>query len=200
VTQDRPFTRLVSIACHDLVTPLSTVHGFAKTLERLELETPADQYVEMIRLAGEQMRELIEQLRIAAQIEAGRYAPPLVEVDSLELAQGAAGALDEQRVIVSGEGAAVMVEPVAARRALAQLARAAARYGGHDSVDLTVRGAELAISPLGPSAAPVLLGERLDELGAPAAAILIRALGGTLAAEEERLVIRLPEPSPASPS
>jgi signal transduction histidine kinase len=196
VTQDRPFTKLVSIACHDLVNPLATIHGFAKTLERHELAEPAGRYVEMIRLAGEQMRELIEQLRIVAQIEAGRYAPPLVEVDSLELAHGAAKAFDEERVTVSGEGAAVMVEPVAAGRAVAQLARAAARFGGHDSVDLTVRGHELTISPLGPSAAPVLLGERLDELGAPAAAILIRALGGSVAAEGERLLIRLP----ASPS
>jgi signal transduction histidine kinase len=193
VTQDRQFTKLVTIACHDLVNPLATIHGFARTLERLELDEPAGRYVEMVRLAGEQMRDLIEQLRIAAQIEAGRYDPTLVEVDSLELARGAAAALDEGRVAVSGEGSLVRVEPVATGRAVAQLVRAAARYGGYDSVDLVVRGAELAISPLGRAAAPVLLGERLDELGAPAAAVLIRALGGSLAAEDERLLIRLPE-------
>jgi signal transduction histidine kinase len=194
VTQDRPYTKLVSIACHDLVNPLATIHGFAKTLERLELDEPAGRYVEMIGLAGEQMRELIEQLRIATQIEAGRYAPTLVEVDSLELAHGAAEALGEERVTVSGEGSLVMVDPDPARRAVAQLARAAARYGGHDSVDLAVRGPELAISPLGRAAAPVLLGERFDELGGPAAALLIRALGGSVAAEDERLLILLPEP------
>ena len=193
MTQDRPYTKLVSIACHDLVNPLATIHGFARTLERLELDQPAGRYVEMIRLAGEQMRELIEQLRIANQIEAGRYAPTLVEVDSLELAQGAVELLDEGRVTVSGVGSLVMVDPDPARRAVAQLARAAARYGGYDSVALAVHGPELAISPLGRSAAPVLLGERIDELGAPAAAILIRALGGTLTAEDERLLIRLPE-------
>jgi signal transduction histidine kinase len=192
VTQDRQFTKLVSIACHDLVNPLATIHGFARTLERLELDEPAGRYVEMIRLAGEQMRDLIEQLRIAAQIEAGRYDPALVEVDSLELARGAAEAL-EGRVTVTGEGSLVRVEPVAVGRAVAQLVRAAARYGGYDSVDLVVRGPELAISPLGRAAAPVLLGERVNELGAPASAALIRALGGSLAAEDERLVIRLPE-------
>ena len=194
MTQDRPYTKLVSIACHDLVTPLSTVHGFARTLERLELDEPARRYVEMIGLAGEQMRELIEQLRIATQIEAGRYAPALVEVDSLELARGAAEALDDERVAVSGVGSSVMVDPHPTRRAVAQLARAAVRYGGHDGVDLVVRGAELSISPLGRAAAPVLLGERFDELGGPAAAMLIRALGGSVAAEDERLLVRLPEP------
>jgi signal transduction histidine kinase len=193
MTQDRPYTKLVSIACHDLVNPLATIHGFARTLERLELDEPAGRYVEMIRLAGEQMRELIEQLRIATQIEAGRYAPALVGVDSLELARGAAEALDDGRVTVSGEGSVVMVDPDPARRAVAQLVRAAARYGGYDSVELLVRGPELAISPLGRAAAPVLLGERFDELGGPAAAMLIRALGGSLAAEDECLLIRLPE-------
>jgi signal transduction histidine kinase len=193
VTQDRPYTKLVSIACHDLVTPLATIHGFAGTLERLELDEPAGRYVEMIGRAGEQLRELIEQLRIATQIEAGRYAPVLVEVDSLELARGAAEALDDERVTVSGEGSLVMVDPDPTRRAVAQLVRAALRYGGHEGVDLVVSGPGLAISPLGRSAAPVLLGERFDELGGPAAAMLIRALGGSLAAEAERLVVRLPE-------
>jgi signal transduction histidine kinase len=193
VTQDRPYTKLVSIACHDLVTPLATIHGFAGTLERLELDEPAGRYVEMIGRAGEQLRELIEQLRIATQIEAGRYAPVLVEVDSLELARGAAEALDDERVTVSGEGSLVMVDPDPTHRALAQLVRAALRYGGHDGVDLVVSGPGLAISPLGRAAAPVLLGERFDELGGPAAAMLIRALGGSLAAEAERLVVRLPE-------
>jgi signal transduction histidine kinase len=198
VTQDPAFTRLVSIACHDLLTPLSTVKGFAQTLERSELQPPADRYVEMIVLAGEQMRELIEQLRVVAQIEAGRYAPVLVEVDSLDLVRSAAEAFDAERATVSGEGGAVLVEPDAARRALAQLARATARHNGEDSVDVAVRGAELVFSPLSAAAAPVLLGERIDELGAPAAAILIRALGGTLAAQDDRLVVCLPEPSATS--
>ena len=194
MTQDRPYTKLVSIACHDLVNPLATVHGFARTLEGLELDAPAGRYVEMIRLAGEQLRDLIEQLRIATLIEAGRYAPALVEVDSVELARSAAEALGEERVAVSGEGSGVMVDPDPVRRALAQLVRAALRYGGQDSVDLVVSGPELAVSPLGRAAAPGLLGERFDELGGPAAASLIRSL----AADEERLVVRLPEPGPGS--
>ena len=102
-----------------------------------------------------------------------------------------------ERVTVSGEGSVVMVDPDPTRRAIAQLVRAALRYGGHEGVDLVVSGPGLAISPLGRAAAPVLLGERFDELGGPAAALLIRALGGSLAVDDERLVVRLPEASSA---
>ena len=196
MTQDRSFIKLVSIACHDLMNPLATVHGFARTLERVELGEPAGRYVEMIRLAGDELRELIEQLRIVAQIEAGRYAPALVEVDSLELTRGAAEAFDPERVSISGDGSTVMVDPDPARRALGQLMRAAARYNGRDSVEVTVQGSDIALSPLGSAAAPVLLGERIDELGAPAAAVLMRALGGTLAAQDDRLVVGLQQPRP----
>jgi len=71
LTDDSEFARLVSLACHDLRTPLATVHGFATTLVRGGgLEPPADRYVEMIDLASAQLAELIEEF-------AGRgYAVP----------------------------------------------------------------------------------------------------------------------------
>ena len=51
MTDDTAFPRLVSLACHDLRTPLATVSGFAKTLTRSgSLEAPADRYVAMIEL------------------------------------------------------------------------------------------------------------------------------------------------------
>jgi len=34
VENDTFFARLVSLACHDVRTPLATVNGFVKTLER----------------------------------------------------------------------------------------------------------------------------------------------------------------------
>jgi signal transduction histidine kinase len=189
---ERSFPELVSIACHDLRTPLATVYGFVRTLERLDLEAPANDYTEIILAASEQMRDLLDQLSIVERIESGRYAPALAEVDSLALASEAADELGEGRVLVSGEGAPVRVERVATRRALAQLARAAARHGGHDSVGLEVRGPELQLFPLTRTSTPVLLGEDVRELGAPAAGVLIRFLGGSVEAQDERLLIRLP--------
>jgi signal transduction histidine kinase len=189
---ERSFLELVSIACHDLRTPLATVYGFVRTLERLDLEGPAREYSKIIREASDQMRDLLDQLTIMGQIESGGYAPTLVEVDSLALAREAAEDLGEGRVLVSGEGAAVRVAHEATRRALAQLARAAARHGGQDSVNLEVHGSELQLFPLTRTSTPVLLGEDVRELGAPAAGMLIRFLGGSLEARDERLLIRLP--------
>jgi signal transduction histidine kinase len=189
---EQSFPELVSIACHDLRTPLATVYGFVRTLRRLDLEAPADEYTEFILAASEQMRDLLDQLSIVERIESGRYDPRLTDVDSLALALEAAEELGADRVAVSGQGTAVRVEPDATRRALAQLARAAARHGGVDSVDLTVRGVELELSPLTRSSTPVLLGEEMRELGAPAAGVLIRFLGGSLEARDGRLLISLP--------
>src|ERR671922_252139 len=61
--QDTSFVRLVSLACHDLRTPLATVHGFARTISRTGgLEEPASRYLEMIEAASGQLAELLDQL------------------------------------------------------------------------------------------------------------------------------------------
>jgi signal transduction histidine kinase len=192
MTNERHFPELVSVACHDILTPLATVYGFARTLEQLPLEAPAPRYLEMIGAASAQIDELVDQLRLAARIESGKYEPLLAERDSLDLAREAAARLEEGRVNVSGTGGQVRVDPEPTVRALSQLARAAARFGGHESVELEADGSTLVLSPLSRTAEPVVLGEDPRELAAPAAALLIRALGGELVAEEERLLIGLP--------
>ena len=143
MANDRRFAELVSVACHDILTPLATVYGFARTLEQLPLEAPAPRYLEMIGAASAQIDDLVDQLRLVARIESGKYDPTLVERDSLELAQAAAERLEEGRLNVAGRGAPVLVDPEPAARALSQLARAAARFGGHESVSLDVDGPEL---------------------------------------------------------
>jgi signal transduction histidine kinase len=195
MTNDRQFAELVSVACHDILTPLATVYGFARTLEQLPLEAPAPRYLEMIGAASNQIDELVDQLRLVARIESGRYEPTLIEFDSLELAEKAAARLEEGRVTVAGTGAPVRVDPEPTIRALSQLARAAARFGGHESVSLEVRGSELVLSPLSRAAQPVVLGNEPRELAAPAAALLVRALGGVLEARAETLLIRFPSGS-----
>jgi signal transduction histidine kinase len=192
MTNDRQFAELVSVACHDIKTPLATVYGFARTLEKLPLDDPAPRYLEMVAAASKQIDDLVEQLRLVARIQAGTYSPTLVERDSLELVQEAAAQFTDGRVNVSGTGAPVQVDAEPVVRALSQLARAAARHGGYDSVDVEVRGAELTLSPLSRTARPVVLGEDPRELAAPAGAALIRTLGGELEARDETLVIRLP--------
>jgi signal transduction histidine kinase len=191
--QDTSFPRLVSLACHDLRTPLATVHGFARTISRTaDLGQPTARYVEMIEAASAQLAELLDDLSLAARIESRRYDPTAMEADSLELARGAAERLGEERVGVAGAGATVRVDVPATDRALSSLARCALRHGGLERVELRVDGPELTIAPITPSAAPVVLGEDLRDLGAAVAVRAIRALGGTVELEGETLRVWLP--------
>ena len=189
---DTAFARLVSLACHDLRTPLATVSGFAKTLTRAgSLEDPAARYVAMIETAAAQMAELLDELGIVARIESGRYEPALRDADTLELAQSAARELGEERVAVSGTGTTVQVDVEPTRRAVAALAQSALRHGGFDEVTLEVAGAELRISPVTDASRPVLLGEDLRDLGAAVAGIVIRWQGGSLTVEDASLRVTL---------
>jgi signal transduction histidine kinase len=189
---DSDFARLVSLACHDLRTPLATVHGFATTLARGGgLEPPADRYVEMIDAASAQLAELIDELSLAARIESGRYEPTPREADSLELAQAAAARLGEDRVHVSGTGSALETDAEALERGLAALFQSALRHGGLDTVEVEVDGAEVRLSPVTPSAAPVVLGDDLRDLGAAVAVRLVRRLGGSVAVAGDKLTVRL---------
>ena len=192
MTNDVDFARLVSLACHDLRTPLATVHGFARTLANGgELEPPNDRYVEMIDMASAQLAELLDELSLAARIADGRYDPMLREADTLELAQAAAARLGEDRVTVSGEGAAIETDPLSVERGIAALAQSALRHGGFDEVAIAVARTELRISPVTPASAPVVLGEDLRDLGAAVAARLVARLGGSLAVDGDALVLRL---------
>jgi signal transduction histidine kinase len=190
--EDTSFARLVSLACHDLRTPLATVHGFARTITRSgDLEEPTGRYVGMIEEASGQMAELLDELGLVARIESGRYDPVLIEVDTLRLARTAAARLGEERVLVEGSGAAVAVDVEATEQAVTGLARCALRHGGLEQVALKVDGAELELTPITPASAPVVLGEDLRDLGAAVAVRLVRALGGSAELDGDALRVRL---------
>src|SRR3954454_2753675 len=190
MADDANFALLVSLACHDVRTPLATVHGFVKTLERtLELEPPADRYMEMIGAASLQMAELLDELSLAARLEAGRYDPAFREVDTLDLARHAQEGLEG--VEVSGSGVVVSTDIDAVDRGVSALVQCALRHGGLESVSVVVRGTELDVSPITPASAPVVLGRDLRDLGAAVAVRAIDALGGSVSLEGETLTIRL---------
>src|SRR4051794_9700996 len=115
--QDTSFARLVSLACHDLRTPLATVYGFARTLMRDDgLGDPAARYVGMIESASQQLGELLDELGLAARIELGRYEPSLKQTDTAELGRSAAAQLGEDRAGVTGPGGTVLVDVEATER------------------------------------------------------------------------------------
>ena len=180
------------LACHDLRTPLATVHGFAQTLVRTEgHDATTMRYLEMIDSASAQIAELIDELSLGAKIEAGRYDPLLASANTIDLARAAAEELGMERVVVAGEGAKVEVDVAASQRAVASLAQCALRHGGLERVELTVHGEELALAPITPASAPVVLGEDLRDLGAAIAVRLIRAQGGSVALDGETLRVTL---------
>jgi len=192
VQHDTSFSRLVSLACHDVRTPLATVHGFATTLTRtVQLEAPADRYVEMISAASAQMAELLDELSLVARIEGGRYEPVLREVDTYALAEGAAARLGDDRVNVSGEGVSIETDAEAVERGVSALVQAALRHGGLDEVDVAVNGKEISVSPVTDASAPVVLGTELRDLGAAVAVRLIETLGGAVSVSRQTLTIRL---------
>jgi signal transduction histidine kinase len=192
VQNDTSFARLVSLACHDVRTPLATVHGFVKTLERTaELQPPADRYVEMIEQASAQMAELLDELSLAARIESDRYEPVLREIDTLVLAREAQTRLGEDRVHVSGDGSTVSTDVDAVERGVSALIQAALRHGGLDEVDVVVRGPVLEVQPVTDSSSPVVLGRELRDLGAAVAVRLIERLGGSVAVAGGVLTITL---------
>ena len=184
---DDRFPRLVSLACHDLRTPLATIYGFARTLTRAgELDERTGRFLGMIEEASEQMTSLLDELGVAARIEMGRWEPTLLEADTVELARAA-----DERIAVEGEGESIRTEPEAVARALAALALAAVRYGPAEHVEWNVRGRELALSPVLRDAAPVVGGEDPRDLGSLVARLVIEELGGSLELDGETLRVIL---------
>jgi signal transduction histidine kinase len=192
---DTHFARLVSLACHDLRTPLATVHGFARTLTRFELAEPAPRYLGMIDLATGQLTDLLETLALAARIEGRRWEPNLQEVDLRELAASAFVDLDAGDVELAGEAVPVRVDVEATRRALHDLARCALRHGGLQRLEARLSGEELRLGPVAEQVGPILLGDDLRDLGAAVAARVVEALGGSADVDGEALVVRLPAAS-----
>ena len=180
------FARLVSLACHDLRTPLATVNGFAKTLTRGgTLGEREARFVGLITAAAEQMAGLLDMLALAARIESGRYEPVLAPTDTLELATSA-----DERIATEGAGETIETDVAAVRTSLESLARCAALHGGLTQVTWRVEGRRLSLSPLGESA-DVVTGEDPRDLGALVARLAIEQLGGTVARDDDSLLVVL---------
>jgi len=190
--QDTSFSRLVSLACHDLRTPLATVSGFAKTMVRMEgVDEKIARYLGMIDTAGGQLAELLEELALAARIEDGRWDPMLGDLDSLQFARSAVEPLGDA-VDVGGTGARVAVAREDACRALEALTRCALRHGGLERVELRVAGPAFTITPVKEPTAAICLGRELRDFSAAVAVRVIDALGGSTEPGADAIVVRLP--------
>jgi K+-sensing histidine kinase KdpD len=198
VASDHTFAQLVSLACHDLRTPLAAVHGFARTIDRLEpLQARTRRYIGIMVEGSGQLAQLLERLALIARIERGAYQPALQQMDSLELAQKAAELVAAGEVSVTGEGETVEVDPTPTEQTVAAFLTCALRHGDSEELDCAVRGRELSIRPVTGELAAILLGEDLRDFGAAAARIHVEALGGSVAVQDDALLVRLPPISEA---
>jgi signal transduction histidine kinase len=174
------YPRVVSLACHDLRTPLATVFGFSRTLARGgDLDERSARFVGMMGEASDQMAELLDELAVSARIAGGRWEPALREIDTLELV-GAA----------KGRGAVIETEPEAVRRALSSFARAARLYGRVEEVSWHVDGRVLSLAPVNADAGPVVLADEIRDLGSIVGRQVVEALGGSLELDGETLRVR----------
>ena len=199
MTDGSSFARLVSLACHDLRTPLSTVLGFARTLPRLgSFDETTLRYLEMIASASSEMAETLDDLSLVARVEGGRYSATHRPADTLDLARAAAERVRSGRVEISGEGGRALVDPEPAERALAALASCVLRHAGLEQVSVAPAGAEIRLRPVEPRVRAIALGEDLRDLGAAIALRVVGILGGSVEASDSEVVVRLPAPETPS--
>lgn len=188
------FAQLVSLACHDLRTPLATASGFARTLERLDqLEHPADRYVEMIGAATDQLSELLDLLSAAARIEADRFEPRLRPTSTRELADAAAARIEDGRASVEGDGVEVRADPDWGATSLSALAEAARRHGGLEQITITAAGPTIAIAPIVEDAGAIALGDDLRDFAAAVGARVLQTGGAAVELDGEALRVRFPQ-------
>ena len=185
------FPQLVSLACHDLRTPLATASGFARTLQRLDdIEEPAKRYVEMIGAATDQLADLLDLLSAVARIEAGKFEPQLRSTDTRELADAAAGRVEDGRVVVEGDGGEVQADADWAAVSLSSLAEAARRHGGLEQVTLRASGPVVSITPIVEDAGPIAMGDDLRDFGAAVGVQILVACGADVELGDGALNVR----------
>ncbi len=195
MTTDQRFPELVSLACHDLRTPLATVTGFAATLLRTDaLDEQSRRYVTLIESASMQLGEIIDDLSVLARVTDGRFEPSTEPLDSLELARDAAARVPHEKGAATGTGAPVAVDARLTTRAVAALATAALRHGALEAVEIRVDGRTLHLPPVNREATAVVLGESPRDLGALAGSALIAALGGKVERRGDAVSVALPAP------
>ena len=101
----------------------------------------------MIQAASGQLSELLDDLGLVARLEDGRYAPSLVEADTLELAQAAASRLGEKAVGLRSRRGGSDRSRCPSSAGWQALALCALRHGGLERVELTADGPPCGSSP-----------------------------------------------------
>jgi PAS domain S-box-containing protein len=143
----------IASVSHEVRTPLTVVAGMAQELaERWESFSTAevDEFLGLIVEQSRDMRDLIEDLLVAARADLGRIhvqvaaAPLLSEIHAVVSAMPDA---DRERIVVADADATGMVDPVRFRQIVRNLLTNAIRYGGpHIEVEITCDADEVTVA------------------------------------------------------
>jgi signal transduction histidine kinase len=206
--------RFLSLAAHELKTPLTSIKGFAYSLaRRLEKGEPADpRSVTILERQAERLHGLLEEMLEVSRLEMGRFALHQEPCELGELAQSALRSVRrlglDSEVTVEGKGSFPLnADRERVERAIGALIQRARALGSPVKVALSREGtrAQLRVSwpdrTLTPAERASAFDPRWEEpqltrQGLGMALFIARHCislhGGELACEADALVIRLP--------
>ena len=188
--------RLMSAIAHDLRTPLATIYGFAKTIERGGgLDERQERFLGLIIAAATDMDRMIENVSTIGHIAEGRMTVDSAPVATDALAAAAREAIPERtdgrRVVQRpGTGAMVATDADRAARALALVAEAALRLEpSRQEAYLQADGTAIRSGPFSAQLLPGLEAHGRD-VPVETARVVLAHLGATIVTEGDELVAR----------
>ncbi len=188
--------RLMSAIAHDLRTPLATIYGFAKTIERGGgLDERQERFLGLIIAAAADMDRMIENVSTVGHIAEERMSLDKAAIGTDALARAAVDAVPERAdgrrlVVRPGTGALVDTDADRAARAVALVAEAALRLEpGRQEAYLQPDGISIRTGPFSAQLMPGLEAHGRD-VPVETARIVLAHLGATLVTEGEALVVR----------
>jgi signal transduction histidine kinase/CHASE3 domain sensor protein len=156
---ERLRAEFVATASHELRTPLSAVYGAARTLRRTDVElSPADQaaFLAIIESESERLAQIVNQILLAGQLEAGEVRLNVQELDLVGLTESvlASAELRKPADISFKVTAAPGLPQIACdegklRQVLVNLVENAIKYspdGGEIAIDLAARNGTAVIA------------------------------------------------------
>jgi signal transduction histidine kinase len=179
---------LLSAVAHDLRTPLSTIYGFARTIERqAQLDARSSRFLTLILDAAADMERDLDHLAVIGRVLSGRFVARREPVSTGDVASEAMAALPprpDARAVALGErhdgGRVVETDRAAAARAVALLADAALRLDAElPAASVAALDGGVVIRPFSADVRPIVL-EGGRDLPLATAHSLLRALGAQL--------------------
>ncbi len=186
---------LMSAIAHDLRTPLATIYGFGKTIERAGgLDDRQARFLSLMIDAAADMDRMIENVSQIGHVAEGRARVKAVATTTAALCAAAVAAIPERAdgrhvVLVGGADGGVTTDPERASRALALVAEAALRLAP-GLVEATIAPAGTAVR-IGPFADELLPGLQAFGRDVPveAARIVLADMGASLRVEDREVLV-----------